>query len=155
RPTDDTKRRAPRIKAPAEFKVAVALETARVYALNAERDKITVLIGAGGGAGPGGMPPGGLAGLRGNFQRGKQSGLGGSSSGPPPGLMPPGQGMPGTPPGGGVNYPRMPGSSMSGAPGMMPPGMEGPGGASANTVKTKIVKVDELDGEKNARPGED
>jgi hypothetical protein len=162
---DDTKRRAPVVKVPREFRSTVELAQIDTYLLSFDRDgkpeRILVLEGTPPASGnrPGAGHPGqnffGAAG-------GPRGGSGGSSSmgGPPGGMMPPGGGggLPG-------------GSSMGGPPGgdgrgggsgrpggggmMMPPGGGTPGGQELGDTKAKItkVKIEELDAylQKNAK----
>jgi hypothetical protein len=163
---DDTKRRAPKLLLPDEFKTAVARAQARSYILSSDRSKIMVLVGAGGEKGSSAMQRAGGALVRGG--RMGMGGPGGSGMGPPGGSGggppggsgggPPGGsggGSGGGPPGGGEGRygqmsgfrPPMGGSEMMGA------GLGGAGGTAKG--EAKMVKVDELDSLSDARLAED
>jgi hypothetical protein len=175
---DDTKRRAPVVRVPREFRSTVELAQVASYLLklhDGKPDTILVLEGslpASGGRPGAGHPGQNFFGAAGGG--GKPGGLGGSGGGMPPGGMPPGGGSGGMMPPGGGSGGMMPpgGGSGDGRPGggrpggmgmMMPPGGGMPGGQETGDTKAKIkpVKVEQLDeylqkyAKDNARLAED
>jgi hypothetical protein len=151
---DDTKRRGPQVKIPAEFATAVGLTTIRAYGLSNDMLRIALVVGAGtasaaaGGTGGAKEMGGGMGGQMQNMFRNMQKQMQGQGTGGGSGQAPPGGKGTGGPSGG-----------MGGMMGMnmnrpMMPGEQGASGStSGGTIK--IVKIEELEREKEGRPAED
>jgi hypothetical protein len=156
---DDRKRRSPTVKAPVEFRWAIARPQVRSHIFSKKGDAPAILVLKGGnasagGAAPGATPPGGDENARKFYstkQRGGAGGMmppmmgGGGMYGGAGGSPMPGGGGPMGPGGGGMMRP-------GGGRGMMPPGM-GLGseeGGTGQPAQQEWRKLDELGSARDA-----
>jgi hypothetical protein len=154
---EDNKRRGPQVKVPSEWESAVARAQVRTYRLSPDRERILVLVDSGGGGKKISKVNQRVSGF---FTKTRGMGVMGNMMGPQGG----GSGGPGGASGPvGINPSSMRGPMGGGSGGPMGEGAMGsfraPGmmdqGDTDSKSKTKMIKIEDLEKDPNARPAED